>query len=330
MQRRDFIALLGTAAAPAVWPFAAHAQQEGRAKRIGILVARLDDDGGTDSRVTAIREGLAKLGWIEGRNLRTEVRLATGDPDRLHALAVELVSLAPDVMVTTASTTRAVLEQTQTTPIVIAQGGDPVASGLIRNIARPEGNITGFGTLEPATAGKWLALLKEAVPHLTRVAVLFNPEFGPTVPSYLALIDAAAPALGVQVVNKPCRNAIDTVRAIDAFAVEPNGGLLVLPPGTGAVETIIPLANEHRLPTIYPLRDVVVAGGLMCYVEADLVDHYRRAASYVDRLLRGTKVADLPFQFPTNYELVINLKAAKAIGLTIPPQLLLRANELIE
>jgi putative ABC transport system substrate-binding protein len=329
MRRRDFIALLGAAATPALRPLAARAQQEGRAKRVGFLVARLDDGGGADARVTAMRESLARLGWIEGRNLRVDYRPATGDPDRLHALAVELVSLAPDVMVTTASTTRAVLEQTQTIPIVIAQGGDPVASGLVRNIARPEGNITGFSTLEPATAGKWLALLKEAAPHLTRVAVLFIPEFGPTVPSYLASIDAAALALGVQVVSRPYRNAIDTVRAIDAFAAEPNGGLLLLAPGTGAVETIIPLAQEHRLPAIYPLRDHVVAGGLMCYVGGD-PDQYARAASYIDRLLRGTKVADLPYQFPTNYELVINLKAAKAIGLTIPPQLLLRANKLIE
>ena len=172
---------------------------------------------------------------------------------------------------------------------------------------------------------------QEAAPGLTRVAVLFNPELGPTVLSYLASIEAAAPVLGVQVVSRPGRNAIETVRAIDAFAIEPNGGLLVLPPATGAVtrEAIIPLAEVHRLPAIYPLRDLVVAGGLMCYATAD-VEQYRHAASYVDRLLRGTKVADLPIQFPTNYELTINLKAAKAIGLAIPAQLLLRANELIE
>jgi putative ABC transport system substrate-binding protein len=277
-----------------------------------------------------MREGLAKLGWIEGRNLRIAVRFTADDPERLRAFAAELVGLAPDVMVTNASTTRAVQALTQTIPIVIAQGGDPVAAGLIKDIARPEGNITAFSAPEPSIAGKWLELLKEAAPRLTRVAVVFNTEFGPTVPSYLASIEAGAPALGVQIIRKPSRNAIETVRAIDTFAAEPNGGLLVMPPSTGLYrETIIPLAEEHRLPAIYPTRENVVDGGLMSYIQ-NSVDQYRRAASYIDRLLRGTKVAELPVQYPTSYQLVINLKAAKAIGLTIPAQLLLRANELIE
>jgi putative ABC transport system substrate-binding protein len=319
-------------AAPTVWPLEASAQQEGHPKQIGILLAGVDDGRGSDARLAVLREALAKLGWIEGRNLRINTRFTGDDPEHLRAFAAELVGMRPDVMITNGSTTGAVQALTQTIPIVIAQGGDPVAAGLIKDIARPDGNITGFSTLEPATAGKWLALLKEAAPGLTKVAILFNPEFGPTVPSYLAAIEAAAPALGVQVVRRPGRNAIETVRAIDAFATEANGGLLILPPTTGAVtrETTIPLAEEHRLPAIYPTRDNVVAGGLMCYVTADIVDLYRRTASYVDRLLRGAKVADLPVQFPTNYELIINLKAAKAIGLAIPPQLLLRANELIE
>jgi putative ABC transport system substrate-binding protein len=329
MRRREFITLLGCGAA--AWPLAARAQQEARARQIGILMAGLEDSRGQDARLTALRESLAKLGWIEGRNLRINVRFVADDPDRLHVFAAELVGLAPDVIVTNSSTTRAVEELTRTVPIVIAQGGDPVAAGLIKDIARPEGNITGFATAEPSIAGKWLELLKEAAPHLTRVAVFFNPELGPTVPSYLASIESAAPALGLQVIRRPARNAIETVRAIDAFAVEPNGGLLPLAPTTGAIyrETFIPLAEEHRLPVIYPIRENVVDGGLMCYGQ-DRVDQYRRAASYIDRLLRGTKVAELPVQYPTSYQLVINLKAAKAIGLAIPPQVLLRANELIE
>jgi putative tryptophan/tyrosine transport system substrate-binding protein len=327
MRRRDFLTLLGGAAA---WPLAARAQQEGRARQIAILMAGLEDSRGPDARLAAMREGLAKLGWIEGRNLRIAVRFIADDTDRRRAFAAELVALAPDVLVTNASTTQAVQALTQTIPIVIAQGGDPVAAGLIKNIVRPEGNITAFSAPEPSIAGKWLELLKEAAPHLTRVAVLFNPEFGPTAPTYLAAIEAAAPALGMQVIRTPVRNAIEAVRAIDAFAVEPNGGLLVLPPSTGLYrETIVPLAEEHRLPAIYPVRENVVDGGLMCYAQ-DILDQYRRAASYVDRLLRGAKVAELPVQYPTSYQLVINLKAAKAIGLTIPGQLLLRASELIE
>jgi ABC-type uncharacterized transport system substrate-binding protein len=206
----------------------------------------------------------------------------------------------------------------------------PSPAGLIRNIARPEGNITGFASNETSLAGKWLELLKEAVPRLARVAIVFNPDLGPTVPSYIALIEAAAPTLGVRTIRTPVRNAIDIVHAIDAFAAEPNGGLLVLPPANSALrETIMQLAAQHRLPAIYPTRADAAEGGLLAY-STDLVDLNRNAATYVDRLLRGAKVSDLPVQFPTKFELAVNLNTAKAIGLTISEAFLLRADELIE
>jgi putative ABC transport system substrate-binding protein len=331
--RRTFIAGLGAAAGSSIiWPLAAWGQQEGRAKQIGILMSGLGDSRGPDARLTVLRESLAKLGWAEGRNLRIVVRFAGDDPERRQAFAAELVGLAPDVIVTNASTTQAVQELTQTIPIVIAQGGDPVAGGLVKDIAHPEANITGFATAEPALAGKWLELLKEAAPRLTRVAVFFNPQFGPVASSYLVAIEAAAPALKVQVIKTPARNAIETVRAIDTFAVEPNGGLLILPPTRGPLhrETVIPLAEEHRLPTIFPVRDNVVDGGLMSYSAAGADEFYRGSASCIDRLLRGAKVAELPVQYPTNFRLVINIKTAKSIGLTIPEAVLLRADELIQ
>jgi putative tryptophan/tyrosine transport system substrate-binding protein len=327
-RRREFIPLLGGAAAS--WPLAARAQQPERMRRIGVLVGGAEND--PTATPAALREGLAKLGWIEGRNLRTDVRFAAGDLERIRAYAAELVSLAPDVIVTSAaSAARAVQQQTQTIPIVYTAGGDPAANGLVRNIARPEGNMTGFSTAEPSEAGKWLGLLKEAAPHLARVAVIFNPEIAETGPSYIASIEAAAPALAVQAIIKmPVRNAVDIVHGIDAFATEPNAGLLILPPpGAPNVGTIIQLAAQHRLPAIYPNRSNVAAGGLIAY-GTDLTELSRRAVLYVDRLLRGAKVGELPVQFPTKYELVINVKTAKAIGLEIPESLLLRANELIE
>jgi len=330
MRRREFITLLGGAAA--AWPLAARAQQDGRVRRIGLLIGRAESDLLSQASRAALQEALAKLGWIEGRNLRSDVRFAADDLNRLRAHATELVKLAPDVIVTYAAVaTRAVQQQTQTIPIVLVGGGDPEAIGLVRNIARPESNTTGFSGPEPSIASKWLELLKEAAPRVTRVAIIFNPELAPTAPIYISLIEAAAPALGLRAIKTPVRNAIDIARAIDAFAAEPNGGLLVLPPpNTTAIrETIIPLAVQHRLPAIYPGQADAAAGGLLAY-SADSVDASRRAASYVDRLLRGAKVADLPVQFPTKFALVINLKTAKAIGLDIPAFLRQRANEVIE
>jgi putative ABC transport system substrate-binding protein len=215
--------------------------------------------------------------------------------------------------------------------IVFVEGGDPAAVGLVQNIVRPEGNTTGFPGPEPSIASKWLEVLKEAAPRVRRVAIVFNPDLAPTAPIYVSLVEAAAPGFGVQIVEMPFRNAIDIVRAIDAFAAAPDGGLLVLPPpdATATRETIIPLAAQHRLPAIYSSRVDVAAGGLLAYA-ADQLDRYRGAVSYIDRILRGAKVSELPVQFPTKFELVVNVKTAKAIGLTIPEAFLLRADELIE
>jgi putative ABC transport system substrate-binding protein len=331
MRRREFITLFGSAAA--AWPLAARAQQDSRMRRIGWLISGAETDLGAVANKAALQEALGRFGWIEGRNLRIDLRFGTGDPDRIRASAAELVGLAPEVVVTNSgATTRAVQQQTQTIPIVFTAGGDPATDGLVQNIARPERNITGFSSREPSIAGKCLELLKEAAPRLTRVAAIFNAELAPTVPFYISSIETAAPALNVQAIKTPVRNAVDIVRAIDAFAAEPNGGLLVLPAtfATTAIrDTILQVAAQHRLPAIYTNRADTAAGGLMAYA-ADDVAMSRRAASYVDRLLRGAKVADLPVQFPTKFDLVVNLKTAKAIGLTIPEAFLLRTDELIE
>jgi putative ABC transport system substrate-binding protein len=330
MRRREFITLLGGAAATAWWPLAAWAQQTGGLRRIGWLDGAAGSDEYSQINRDAFREVLPKLGWIEGRNLKFDHR-GGNDVNRLRVAAAELVSLAPDVIVAGgAAPTRALQLATQIIPIVFTGGGDAAANGLVKNISRPEGNTTGFSSAEPTVGGKWLELLKEAAPRVTRVAIVFNPDFGPTAPNYIASIEAAARTLGVQTVKVLFREAVELVRAVDAFATEPNGGLLMLPPPSITESaTIIKLAAQHGLPAIYPQRGLAVEGGLISY-STDIVDQNRRAASYVDRLLRGTKVADLPVQFPTKYELVVNVKTAKAIGLTIPEAFLLHADELIE
>jgi putative ABC transport system substrate-binding protein len=332
MQRRSFLTLLGGAAA--AWPTAARGQQRERMRRIAVLTGGAEGDPYQKPRLAALWEGLTKLGWAEGRNLRIDLRYGAGDLNRIRTYAAELVSLAPEVIVTsTTATTIAVQQQTKTIPIVFTSGGDPVAGGVVRNIARPEGNATGFSAIfENAIAGKWLELLKEAAPRLTRVALIFDAGlFSRISQGYISLLEEAAPTFALQAIKMPVRDGIDIVRAIDAFAAEPNGGLLVLPPAPqGAnLETIIRLAAQHRLPTIYSLRDIATAGGLMSY-GPDAADRNRRAATYVDRILRGAKVSELPVQFPTKFELVVNLKTAKAIGLTIPEAFLLRADEVIE
>jgi putative ABC transport system substrate-binding protein len=327
MRRRAFITLLGSAAA--AWPIAARAQRGERVRRIGVLTGSTEDDPATRANFAALREGLANLGWIEGRNLRIDLRVPGGDADHVRASAVELVSLAPEVIVaTSAPWTRAAQEQTQTIPIVFTAGNDPVTNGLLQNTARPEGNTTGFTSTVDSLSGKWLELLKEAAPHLTRVALVFNP---PTVNvPYFRAIEAAAPMLGVETLKTPVRDPLEMVRAIDAFAAEPNGGLLVVPVlPNDSYQMLLRVAAQHRLPDITPNRRYVAEGGLMGYA-TDFPDIYRRAATYVDRLLRGAKVSDLPVQFPTKFKLVVNLKTAKAIGLTIPEGFLLRADELID
>jgi putative tryptophan/tyrosine transport system substrate-binding protein len=327
MKRREFIAGLGSAAA---WPVVARAQGE-RMHRIGMLMGLAENDRDDQANLSALREGLARLGWIEGRNVRVDVRFGVGEPDRIRAYAAELVGLAPDVIFAIGgAATNALQLQTQTIPIVF-RGPDPVGAGLVRNIARPEGNITGFSVFEPSIAGKWLELLKEAAPRLARVAIIFNPELALTASRYLSPIEVAASALSVPVVNTPVRNAVDIVHAIDAFAAEPNGGLLVLPPppGRSIRNTILQLAEHHKLPAIYPSQADAAAGGLLAYA-TDLVDVDQRAASYIDRLLRGAKISELPVQFPTRFELVINLRTAKAIGLTVPHNMLATADEVIQ
>lgn len=327
MRRRDFVSL---AAGAAAWPFAASAQQAaGRVPLIGWLDGQDSSDHVSQLVRTALREGLAKLGWVEGRNLKIEWRFGAGDFDRMQAIAKELVALSPDVIVAGgASPARAVQLATRTIPIVFTGGGDAAVIGLVKNIGKPEGNITGFSNSEPIIGGKWLELLKGAAPHITRAGIAFNPSLGPTAPRYFASARAAAEKYAIQIVELPFGNAAELVRAVDAFAREPNGGLILLPPSPLRA-TVLQLAAQHRLPAMYSLRAIAFDGGLISY-STDTVDQHRRAASYVDRILRGAKIADLPVQLPTKYQLVVNVKTAKAIGLTIPEGFLLQADELIE
>jgi putative ABC transport system substrate-binding protein len=327
MKRRQFITLLGAAA---MSPLAARAQQPERVRRIGIhLGAYATDDPDAQARLTALLRGLQDLGWAEGRNLRIDLRTGGSDLNRINATAADLVQLAPDVIVVTSTpATRAMQRQTPNIPIVFVSIGDPVSSGVLRNIARPEGNATGFSNFEPSLGGKWLAFLKEAAPQVTRVALIFDPSL--YTGNSFASIEESAPRLGVQAIKTPVHDPFDVVRALDAFATEPNGGLLVLPSNLDHMrETIFRVAIQHRLPGMYTAKYFAAEGGLMAYA-FDTFDLWRRAATYVDSLLRGAKVADLPVQFPTKFELVINLKTAKAMGLTIPDTLLLRTDELIE
>jgi len=326
MRRRRFIILLAGATA---WPLASRAQQGERVRRVGILAGQAEDDPATRANLAALREGLAKLGWIEDRNLRIDLHFTGSNPNRMRANAAELVSLATDVIVASGvQAAQAAQEQTKTIPIVFTAGNDPVSNGLLQNTARPEGNTTGFTSTVDSLIGKWLELLKEVAPHITRVALVFNPQTVNV--GYFRPIEAAASRLGVQALKTPVRDPLETVRAIDAFAAEPNGGLLVVPVlPEDSFQMLLRLAVQHRLPAIHGNRRQVAAGGLMSYA-TDFPDIYRRAATYVDRLLRGAKVSELPVQFPTKFELVINLKSAKAIGLTLPPTLVDRADEVIE
>jgi putative ABC transport system substrate-binding protein len=327
MQRREFITLFGGAAG---WPYSAGAQQD-RFRRIGWLVGGTESDRDRQDAIAILRESLAALGWVEGRNLRIDLRFGT-NRDELARNGRELISLIPDLIVTNGgAATRTMQQLTQTIPIVFSGGGDPGANGLVQNISRPEANITGFSNSEPSLESKRFTLLKEAAPNLDRIAIVFVPELAVTAPSYFRVIESAAAAMGMSTVRIPVQNAVGVVRALDALAAVPNGGLHVLPPPppTAIRDAIIQLAAQHRLPASYFTRAEAVVGGLLSYGRAAL-EQYRGAAAYVDRLLRGAKVSDLPVQFPTKYELVINLKTARAMGLTIPQTFLLRADEVIE
>ena len=328
IRRREFVTLLGGAAA--AWPMAARAQPE-RKRRIGVLMNLAADDAQSMARIAAFLQGLQQFGWTDGRNVAIEYRWGAGDPERTRKFAAELVELAPDVILAVGSFTVLPLQQvSRTVPIVFANVTDPVGAGIVANLARPGGNATGFLTFEYGISAKWLELLKQIVPGTTRAAVLRDPTIIASI-SQFASIQSVAPSLGVELTPIDTRNAGDIERAVVAFASEPNAGLIVVT-GTSAIihrELIISLASRHRLPAVYPFRYYVTSGGLMSY-GPDVIDFYRRVAGYVDRILKGEKPADLPVQAPTKYELVINLKTAKGLGLEIPTSVLARADEVIE
>jgi len=300
-------------------------------RRIGVLSSLAADDPETQARHAAFLQGLQEWGWTTGRNVQIDYRWGAGVVDRFRKYAVELVALAPDVILATGTpVTAALLQATRSVPIVFVQVVDPVANGFVESLARPGGNATGFTIFEYGLGGKWLELLKEIAPHITRAAVLRDPAIASGI-GQLAAIQGVAPALGVELRPVGVRDAGEIERAVTAFARDPNGGLIVLAAPSSIVqrELIITLAARHRLPAVYSLRFFVTSGGLICY-GPDSIEPYRRAAGYVDRILRGEKPSDLPVQTPTKYELVINLKTAKALGLTVPDSLLARVDEVIE
>ena len=327
--RRRFLAALGGSAV--AWPLAAHAQQPERMRRVGVLIAPSDSDSDAQRRVSALRDGLEKLGWNDGRNVRIDVRWGGGDAERLRVYAVELVGSNPDVIVAASTPALELLKQaTQTIPIVFAQVSDPVRGGFVASLARPGGNITGFALYEYAIVVKWLELLKQLAPSINRVGALYDPNDLAN-RRQLPEINSQAPAFAVQPTALPVRKATEIGDAIETFADAANGGLVVLPSGLTSVhrELIAALAAKYRVPAVYAYRYYVTSGGLASY-GVDVPTQYRGAASYVDRILRGERPAELPVQFATKFELVINLKAAAALGLDIPVSLLARTDEVIE
>ena len=331
MKRREFIA--GVAGSTAAWPIAAGAQQSNPTRRIGVLMGPAESDPEGQSEITAFRRGLQDLGWTGGRNARIAYRWAGGDTDRMRTFAKELIALQPDVIL--ATTTPAVdvlLRESRTVPIVFVRVADPLGSGFVSNWARPGGNVTGFVFFEPSLLTKWLGLIKEIAPGIARVTVMFNPA---TVSGgglhFLRLAETAAQSIAVELKAGPVHDAAGIEHVVAALAQAPAGGLMPLPDIFLNVhrELIIELTTRYRVPTVYQYRYFATGGGLVSY-GPDVTDQYVRAASYVDRILRGEKPADLPLQAPTKYELVINLTTAKALGLTVPPSLLARADEVIE
>jgi putative tryptophan/tyrosine transport system substrate-binding protein len=328
MKRREFIALLGGAAA---WPLAARAQQGERMRRIGVLTPFAANDAEGQARLTAFAQGLHHWGWIVGQNIRIEYRWGDGKADTMRKYATELVALAPDIILASSSAAVApLLEASRTVPIVFAGIADPVGAGYVESLARPGGNATGFAIYEYSISGKWLELLKEVAPRVTQVAVLRESGIAAG-PGQFGAIQALAPSLGVEVRAVDVRDAGDIERALTAFAQGSDGGMIVVgsPAATIQRGLIIALAARHKLPAVYPFRTFVADGGLISY-GPDFNDQFRRAAGYVDRILKGEKPADLPVQASTKYELAINLKTAKALGLTVPDSLLTRADEVIE
>ena len=324
MKRREFITLLGGAAA---WPFTARAQE--RIRLVGLLNILAEDDSESRLRIAAFKKGLQELGWTDG-NIRFEARWAGGDIERLRKHAKELVALGPDVILTSGSVTvRPIQQATRTIPIVFVQAVDPVGSGYVESMSRPGGNTTGFTQFEYSLSGKWLELLKQIAPQVTRVAVIRDPVNGSGIAQF-AVIQAFAPPLDVELTPIDGRDVGEIERGMSAFARFGNGGLIVTSGGTGYHrDVIIPLAARLRLPAVYPYRYYATDGGLASY-GPNTIEQYRRAALYIDRILKGEKPADLPVQAPTKYELIINLKSAKALGLAVPSSVLARADEVIE
>jgi putative tryptophan/tyrosine transport system substrate-binding protein len=329
VRRRNFIALLGGAAV--AWPLAARAQQTERMRRIGVLMPLAEDHALGQARVAAFVQGLQQSGWTDGRNIRIDYRWSNGDADRIRKLAMELIALGPDVIMASTSAAVAALRQvTSTVPIVFAVVADPVGAGFVDSLARPGGNATGFLAFEYGLSAKWLELLKDIAPSVTQAGLIRDPALA-SGPSQFAAIQSVAPSLGMEVSPINVRDASEIERGIAALARSANGGLIVTASPLAAVQRdlIIALAARHKLPAVYYERSYTAAGGLISY-GPDFVDQYRRAASYVDRILKGEKPADLPVQAPTKYELVINLKTAKGLGQEVPPTLLALADEVIE
>jgi putative tryptophan/tyrosine transport system substrate-binding protein len=331
MRRREFITLLGGAAA--VWPLAARAQQPDRKRLVGVLIGYAESDAEVQTQVAAFRDGLRKLGWTEGSNIRLDVRWATpGDAESIQRFAKELVALNPDLIVSnTTPVTAALLQQTRTIPIVFASLADPLGSGFVASFPRPGGNVTGFTVSEPTLTGKWLEFLKEMVPNVARVVMVFNPATAPYAEYWLNSFKAAAASFAVDAIIVPVRDRSELDSIIATQAREPNTGLIAMPDSfTNAHRVeITSLAARYRLPAVYPYRQFAEVGGLLSY-GIDMRDNFRRTATYVDRILKGEKPGELPVQAPVKFELVINLKAARALGLEVPAQLQQLADEVIE
>ena len=330
MRRREFFTL--ASGVIAAWPFVAHAQQGEHVRRLAVLMSGTPEaDPEAQARVAALRQGLKELGWVEGRNLVIDYRWGVTDVGRMRTYATELVALKPDVVFAAPSTALAQMQRvTRTIPIVFAQVSDPVSSGFVASLAHPGGNITGFALYEFALGAKWLELLKQIAPSVTRIAVIYDPAT-PSAAGFLPLIEAASRSLGVDVIVHSVHEPSEIERIVGAFAAEPNGGLIAIPSNVVGAQRdfIVSLANRNRLPSISAFRSYAAAGGLASY-GVDNIDLYRRAASYIDRILKGEKPRNLPVQEASKFALIINARTAKALGLTVPPTLLARADEVIE
>jgi putative ABC transport system substrate-binding protein len=329
MRRREFIGLFSSTAV--AWPLAARAQQPERMRRIGVLLGYPEGDLQAQANVVALRAGLKQLGWTEGHNIQMDFRWAGGDADKARTFAKELVNISPDVIVPSTNQVTAIVQQeTHTIPIVFAFVGDPVGSGFVASLARPGGNITGFAGFENSIGGKWVEILKEIAPNVKRVAFIFNPEAPPNI-GFLHAAEAAAPSLGMELTALAVHNGNEIERGITTFVAEPNGGLIVAPHAVTVSnrELIAGLAARYRLPAVYSDRYFAESGGLISFGN-NTADLFRRTASYIDLIFKGAKPADLPVQLPTKFEMVINLKTAKALSLNVPPFLLQNADDAIE